>query len=63
MTVPFMYNFRSFSNKSATIFWSLIFHILLSRLAIFHSKKETWNFRIQKSDVEKKFFSTSLSNY
>ena len=53
MTVPFMYNFRSFSNKSATIFWSLIFHILLPRLAIFRSKKETWNFRIQKCDVEK----------
>ena len=25
----FMYNFQSFSNKSATTFWSLIFHILL----------------------------------
>ena len=30
-----------FSNKSATIFLSLIFHTLLPRLAIFRSKKET----------------------
>ena len=41
MTVPFMYNFRSFANKSATIFWSFIFHILLPRLGYFRSKKET----------------------
>ena len=41
MTVPFMYNFRSFANKSATIFWSFIFLILVPRLAYFRSKKET----------------------
>ena len=53
MTVPLMYNFRSFSNKSATIFWSLILHILLPRLGYFRGKKETENFRIQICDVER----------
>ena len=33
--VPFMYNFRSLSNKFTTIFWSLIFHISLPRLGYF----------------------------
>ena len=32
---------RGFANKCATIFWSFIFHILVPRLAYFHSKKET----------------------
>ena len=32
-----MYNFRGFAKN----FWSLIFHILVPRLAYFRSKKET----------------------
>ena len=35
MTVPFMYNFQSVSIKPATIFWSLIYYILLPRLGYF----------------------------
>ena len=35
VAVPFMYNFRSLSNKFTTIFWSLIFQILLPRLGYF----------------------------
>ena len=34
-----MYNFRGFAKKSATIFWSFIFHILVPRLDYFRSKK------------------------
>ena len=41
MIVPFMYNFRSFSNKFPTIFRSLIFNILPPRLQYFSQKKET----------------------
>ena len=36
-----IFSHRGFANKSATIFWSLIFHILVPRLAYFRSKKET----------------------
>ena len=43
LTVPFMYNFRSLSNKFTTIFWRLIFQILLPRLGYFSQKKETKN--------------------
>ena len=35
MSVPFMYNIQSLSNSFPTIFWSLIFHILLSRLGYY----------------------------
>ena len=35
INVPFTYNFRNLSNKFPTIFWSIIFHILLSRLQYF----------------------------
>ena len=35
VTVPFMYNFRSLINKFPTIFWSLIFLILLPMLGHF----------------------------
>ena len=43
LTVPFMYNFRSLSNKFTTIFWRLIFQILLPRLGYFSQEKETKN--------------------
>ena len=43
LTVPFMYNFRSLSNKFTTIFWPIIFQILLPRLGYFSQKKETKN--------------------
>ena len=43
LTVPFMYNFGSLSNKFTTIFWRLIFQILLPRLGYFSQKKETKN--------------------
>ena len=39
MTVPFMCNFRSSSDKFHKIFWSLIFHISLPRLGYFSLKK------------------------
>ena len=48
-----MHNFRGFAKKSATIFWSFIFHILVPRLDYFRSKKETQNFRIQKCHEER----------
>ena len=32
VSVPFVFNFRSLSNKFTTIFWRLIFQILLPRL-------------------------------
>ena len=54
MTVPFMYNFRSLSDKFRTIFWSLIFPISLPRLNYFSLKKETLNFRNRKCDAERK---------
>ena len=48
-----MYNFRSLSNNFTTIFWSLIFQILLPDWAIFRKKEETENFRIKKRDGER----------
>ena len=34
-----MYNFRSlYANKFPTIFWSLVFHILLPRLGYYEKK-------------------------
>ena len=41
MTVPFMYNFRSWPNHCHMIFWSFILHISLTRLSYFSNKKET----------------------
>ena len=41
MTVLFMYNFQSLSNKFSMIFWSLIFHFLLLVLGYFSKNKET----------------------
>ena len=40
MTVPFMYNFQSLSNKFPTILWSLIVHVSLPRLSYFSKKKQ-----------------------
>ena len=40
LTVPFVYNFRSFSNKFPTSFRSLIFPISLTRLAIFRKERK-----------------------
>ena len=54
MTVLFMYDFQSLSDKFPTIFWSLIFHISLPSLSYISKKKETKNFRIQTFDGEKK---------
>ena len=48
-----MYNFRSLSYKFTTIFWSLIFQILLTDQPIFRKKGETKNFRIKKCDGER----------
>ena len=53
MTVPFMCNFQSLSNKFRTIFWSLIFHISHPRLDYFSNEKGNLNFRIQKCDGER----------
>ena len=39
MTVQFMYNFRSLSNKFPMMFWSLIFHISHPRLGYFFQGK------------------------
>ena len=39
-TVPFMFNFRTLSNKFPTILWSLIFHISLLRSGYFSKKKK-----------------------
>ena len=39
--------------KFPTIFWSLIFNILLPRLLYFSKKKETQNFRILKCDGDR----------
>ena len=41
---PFMYNFRSLSNKFPTIFWSLIFPISLPRLSYFFVEKGNLKF-------------------
>ena len=40
VTVPFMFNFRSSSNKFPTIVWSLIFGISLPRLKLFFAQKD-----------------------
>ena len=40
MTVPFMCNFPSLSNKFPTIFGSLIFHTSLPRLGYFSQKSK-----------------------
>ena len=54
MTIQFMYEFRSLSDKFPTIFWNLIFHISLPSLSyISKKKKETLNFRIQTFDGER----------
>ena len=42
-TVLLLYNFRSLSNRFTTIFWLLIFQILLPQLGYFSQKKETKN--------------------
>ena len=39
VTVPFIFNFRSWSNKFPTIVWSLIFRISLPRLKLFFAQK------------------------
>ena len=54
MIVPFMYNFRSLSNKLPTNFWSLVFFLFHypGRLGYFSKKKETYNLRIKKCDGE-----------
>ena len=41
MTILFMYDFQSLSDKFPTIFWSLIFHISLPSLSYISKKKET----------------------
>ena len=41
VNVPFKYNFWSLSNKFPTIFWRLIFNILLPEEGYFSQKKET----------------------
>ena len=41
MTVLFMYDFQSLSDKFPTIFWNLIFHISLPSLSYISKKKET----------------------
>ena len=55
MTVPFMYNFRTLSNKFPMIFWSLIFPIsLASQIKLFfRRKRKTWNVRNGKCDAER----------
>ena len=50
---PFMYNFRSLSIKFLTIFWSLIFPILLPRLSYFFIEKGNLNFRNRECDAER----------
>ena len=40
-TVPFMFNFRTLSNKFPAILWSLIFHISLLRSGYFSPKKKS----------------------
>ena len=59
MTVPFMYNFQSLSNKFATILWSLIFHISLPRLSYFSQKKQ--KFSESKMRLKKESEKISLS--
>ena len=54
MTVLFMCDFQSLSDKFPTIFWHLIFHISLPSLSYISKKKETYNFGIQTFDGEKK---------
>ena len=48
-----MYNFRSLSIKFLTIFWSLIFPILLPRLSYFFIEKGNLNFRNRECDAER----------
>ena len=40
MTVPFMYNFRSLSNKFPTIFYSLIFPHFTAQVTLFFVQKK-----------------------
>ena len=47
MTVQFMCNFRSISNKFSKIFWSLTFHISLPRLGYFSQKSKPKIFGIK----------------
>ena len=62
MTVPFMYNFRSLSNKLATIFWSLIFALYFTGKTIFLSKKKSnLKFSDPKMWWREKLESVSLS--
>ena len=63
VTVPFMYNFRSLSNKFTTIFWSLIFHILLPRLGYFSQKKGNQKFSDSKRWRREESEKLSLSYY
>ena len=68
MNVPFMYNFRSFSNKFPTIFWSLTFHILLHTTTytfLNHSTDCTiQRFKIAKEEMEQlvKLLNTKASS-
>ena len=41
MTVSFMYNFQSLSNKFLTILWSLIFHVSLPYFSKKKQKEES----------------------
>ena len=41
MTVLFMYDFQSLSDKFPTIFWNLIFHISLPNLSYISKKEDT----------------------
>ena len=63
MADPFKNNFRGLSNKFPTIFWSLIFHILLPRLGYFSRKKEKREYldlKMWRREESEKF---SLSQY
>ena len=52
-TAPFMYNFRSSTNKFPTIFGSLIFHISFLRLGYFSLKKGNLKFSDLKIVIER----------
>ena len=58
MTVPFMYNFWSLSNKFPTIFWRLIFHISLPQERLFFAEKgnlKLWDSKMSWREESEKF--------
>ena len=63
VTVPFVYNFRGLSNKFTTIFWSLLFQILLPWLGYFSQSKGNQKFSDSKRWRREESEKLSLSYY